>query len=130
MKKINKQFFSDIIKTVIVALVFSAVFILGLSLLVGFVPIGDKAIVAINQAVKALSLLFSSLLCFKDKSKGAVKGLIAGILYALFSWLLFGTVQDSLSFTLSTLIDVLIGAVMGLIAGSISVIFGRKSVSE
>ena len=128
MKKINKQFFLDISKTVLVALLVSAVFILGLSLLIGFVPIGDKVLVAVNQGVKAISLLISSLLCYKEKSKGLIKGLFVGILYALISWLLFGTVQDSLNFSTSTLIDIGIGAVMGMVCGCLSVIFSKKAV--
>ena len=128
MKKINKQFFLDISKTVLVALLVSAVFILGLSLLIGFVPIGDKVLVAVNQGVKAISLLISSLLCYKEKSKGLIKGLLVGILYALISWLLFGTVQDSLNFSTSTLIDIGIGAVMGMVCGCLSVIFSKKTV--
>lgn len=130
MKKFNKQFLSDIIKTVLIALIFSAIFILGLSLLIGFVPVSNKVIVAVNQGIKALSLLFSCLLCFKDKSKGLLKGVIVGLLYALISWLLFGTVQDALSFSVSTLIDIALGVVMGAISGSAAVIFSRKQIAE
>ena len=127
MKKINKQFFFDVMKTVLIALIFSSVFILGLSLLIGFVPLDGKVLVAVNQGVKVISLLLASLLCFKEKSKGAIKGILIGLIYSLLSWLLFGTVQDSLNFTLSTLIDVSVGAVMGLICGCITVLFGKKS---
>ena len=130
MKFAGKVFWTDCIKTVIVALIFSSVVILGLSLLIGFVPLSDKLLVAVNQGVKAVSLLLASLLCFKDKSKGIPKGLIVGVVYALLGWLLFGSVQNSLSFSLSTLADVGLGAVMGMLAGVFSVVFGKKSVSR
>ncbi len=130
MKKISKQFWSDVIKTVLISLIFSSVFILGLSLLIGFVPLSDKWLVAINQIIKVVSLLLSSLLCFKEKEKGAIKGFLVGTVYALCSWLLFGTVQNSLSFTLSTLTDVGLGAVMGIVAGSIAVLVGKKTYAS
>ncbi len=128
MKTISKQFYKDIFSSSLIALIFSAIFILGLSLLIGFVPIGEKWLVAINQVIKVFSLLFASLLCFKERSMGAIKGPIVGLLYSLLSWLLFGTVQNSFEFTLSTGIDLLLGVVMGLIGGIFAVVFNKKVV--
>ena len=128
MKKTGSIFWKDTLKTVLVALIFSAVFVLGVSILLSFVPLSDTVLTVVDQVVKVLSLLFASLLCFKDKSKGAVKGLLCGVLYALFSLLLFGLAQGKTSFSVYLLADVGFGALIGLISGSIAVMVSKKKL--
>ena len=125
MKISGKYFFKDVLKTFFVALIFSSVFVLGLSLLMAFTPIKEGWVYAIDQIVKVLSLLLSSVLCIKEKSKGVIKGLLIGIFYALSSFFLFGFVAGGLKIDLSLLADVGFGGLMGAICTAIAVSFGK-----
>ena len=127
MKKIGKEFWMDIIKTILISLIISAIMILGLTLLIAFVPITDKILVLINQVIKVVSLLAAMLLCFKEKRGGIPKGLAVGLLYSLFSWLLFGLAENDFSFSSSDIVDIIFGTAIGLICGILAVMFGRKN---
>ena len=129
MKISGKYFFKDILKTFFIALIFSSVFILGLSLLMAFVPIKEGWVYAIDQVVKVVSLLLASVLCIKDKSKGVIKGLLIGVLYALSSFFLFSFAVSGIKVDLSLLADVGFGALMGVICAAIAVSFGKTRVA-
>ncbi|MBO4539367.1 MAG: TIGR04086 family membrane protein [Clostridia bacterium] len=117
------------LKTALVSLIFSSVFVLALSLLIAFKPLSAAWVHGIDQGIKALSLLLASFLCIKDKSKGALKGLFAGTLYSLASFFLFGFAAGDFGVDVSLLADIGLGSAMGLICGALSVAFGKKASS-
>ena len=121
-----KIFIKEVLKTTLVALIFSAIFVLALSLLIAFQPLTPAWIHGIDQGIKAVSLLLSCLLCIKEKSKGALKGILSGILYSACGYFLFGFAAGNFSVDLSLLADIGLGAAMGLVCGAISVAFGKK----
>ena len=129
MKSVAKIFLKEVLKTTLVAVIFSAIFVLVLSLIIAFQPLSPSWIQGIDQGIKALSLLLSCLLCIKDKSKGALKGISAGIIYATCSFFLFCFAAGDFDVDLSLLADIGLGAAMGLVCGAISVAFGKKAPS-
>ncbi len=116
----------DVVKTVVLALIVSAVGVLGLSLLLGFISLDENILIGINQAFKVVSLLVGCLLGFKEKKNGFIKGLLSGLLFGVCSWLLFGLTSSSLEFSLTTLTDIGLAGAMGCIAGIIAVNLGKK----
>lgn len=129
MKISGKYFFTDVLKTFFVALIFSAIAVLGLSLIMAFVPIKEGWIHIADQVIKVFSLLLASFLCIKDKSKGLPKGLLIGLFYAISSYFLFSFATGGSKIDLSLLADVGFGALTGAICAAIAVSFGKTRVA-
>lgn len=111
----------EVLKAVILALIFSLVLILLASLIVKFANIETNYLPIINQVIKGVSILCSCLLCLKTPSGGWVKGIIIGLLYIALAYVLFSLLNGKFVFDLSLVNDLAIGSVSGLISGIISV---------
>ena len=112
-------FFSDCIRSTLIAAVISTIAVLILGLLVRFTSIGDKAIVPINQVLKILAILAGCLFGVKEAKGGLLKGLVAGILFALFSFLALGSAFGD--FSVFSILDFCACAAAGGVSGIISV---------
>ena len=112
----------DIIKTVVIAVLISMVLVLVFALIVKATDLDESAIGYVNQGIKIVSVLAATLIGFKKGSKaGWLKGLIAGLLYVVTSFLVFAAISGNFSVGSLTWVDVLTGAVVGLICGIIAV---------
>jgi putative membrane protein (TIGR04086 family) len=111
----------DVVKCVIFSLLFSMVLVLILALISKAAALSDKSVVYINQAIKVVSLLAGVFLGLKSRRGGLVLGAIVGLLYTVFSFLIFALISRELSFENITVFDFLIGIVAGILSGWLTV---------
>ncbi|MBO4479419.1 MAG: TIGR04086 family membrane protein [Clostridia bacterium] len=112
----------DVVKTVVVAVLISMVLVLVFALIVKATSANDTTIAWVNQGIKIVSVLVGALIGFRRGGKGGwLKGLIAGLLYVVTSFLVFAAISGDFSAGALSWTDVLIGAVVGLLCGVIAV---------
>lgn len=123
MKKlaVNKTNILDIVKACIISVIISLLFVLILALCVKLFTMEAKVIMPINQVIKILSIFGGCFFGFKYKEKGAIKGGIVGIFYAVLSVLVFGIIENSVSFKNFNWFDMIAAIIAGIISGILAV---------
>lgn len=116
----------DVIKSVLLSLIIGIILTLVVTIILNFVPISDKILTIINIIIKIVAVFCGCLFGFKEKKSGIVKGLVCGLLYSIFSILIFGLIEKSLNFNTSTFIDMGICIVIGAICGILAVNLGKN----
>lgn len=111
----------EVLKAIILALIFSLVLILLASFIVKLANIETNYLPIINQIIKGVSILAACLLCLKTASGGWARGIIVGVIYIAFAYVLFSLLNGKFTFDLSIVNDIAIGAITGLISGIIAV---------
>lgn len=111
----------EILKALIIALVMTLALVLTFALIMKWVSVPDAAIAPVNQVIKGLSLLVSELLAIRDGKGGWRKGLITGLCYVLFAFVIFSALDGRFQADITLLYDTLLGGVMGMISGVIAV---------
>ncbi len=111
----------EILKAIILALIFSLVLILAASLIVKLANIETDYLPIINQVIKGVSILAACLICLKTPTGGWARGIIIGIIYIALAFVVFSLLNGKFTFDLSILNDLAIGSVTGLISGIIAV---------
>lgn len=123
----DKTFYKEILKGCLFALILTLFLVLILGIIVKFVNVSDQILMPINQIIKVLSVFVGTLIAIKQKSNGAIKGLLIGLIYTLLSVFVFlilgGKLSDSFSY-----VDVIFGAVIGSISGIIAVNVGKNKI--
>lgn len=126
MNRVNsKVFFTDVLKSVFFAILFTLVLILVFALIVKIFELGENVIRPVNQVIKVLSIFLGLFFGMKTREKGISKGFSAGVLFtmlsiAIFSFLSLQPIIDS-----GNLIEILIGAVTGAISGGIVLVIKK-----
>lgn len=110
----------EIIKSVIVAVILSLIFILLAALLIKVCNIKTSSIPIINQVIKGVSVLAACLLCLKTPTNGWLKGIVVGIVYIIIAFVLFSLLDGAFEFSLKLLNDAAIGTVTGCLSGIIA----------
>lgn len=114
-----KGFVFETLKGVILAVIITLVSILFFALIVKFAGLGGGVIKAVNQFIKIISLFLGCF--FKIKGgKGLVKGVLVGIFYTVFIYLVF-TVIGGGAFGTGFLLDIAFGLVVGAVSGVVAV---------
>ena len=111
---------TDVLKAVLFATLISLALVLIFAIVIRFANVENKVIMPINVAIKILSLLAGVLLAFKNPQNGLVKGAISGLLYMLFTFLIFSALNGFKDVTFSW-IDLITLPVSGAISGIIKV---------
>ncbi len=111
---------TDVLKAVLFATLISLALVLIFAIVIRFANIENKVIMPVNVAIKILSLLAGVLLAFKNPQNGLVKGAISGLLYMLFTFLIFSALNGFKDVTFSW-IDLITLPVAGAISGIIKV---------
>ena len=118
----NKNFILALLKGTFVSLLISLVGILIFALFLKFVDISDGWIMPINQIIKVLSIFFGVKSMIKySEGKGFAKGLVLGLVYTIFAFIIFSLLSSSFVFDVTLLFDTLFGAIIGIICGIICV---------
>ncbi|MDD4816128.1 MAG: TIGR04086 family membrane protein [Clostridia bacterium] len=118
-----------VIKGALFGLCASLIFILIFAFFLRFVAVSDGAILAVVQVIKGLSILFGVFVGMKKtKELGFITGMMIGLLFTVFSFLVF-SVLDNFTFEISkTLLnDIIFGTIIGGICGIIAVNFKKES---
>ena len=71
--------------------------------------------------IKAISVLFGSMVAIKTKSHGLFKGIVFGLIYIFVAFLVFSFLAGSFVFDNQTLLDFVSCAIVGGIVGVIKV---------
>ena len=111
---------TDVLKAVLFATLISLALVLIFAILIRFANVETTVIMPVNVAIKTLSLLVGVLLAFKNPQNGLVKGAISGLLYMLFTFLIFSALNGFKDVTFSW-IDLITLPVAGAISGIIKV---------
>ncbi len=109
---------TDVLKAVLFATLISLAMVLIFAIVIRFANVENKVIMPVNIAIKILSLLIGVMLAFKNPKNGLVKGAISGLVYMLFTFLIFSalTAFKDVSFSWIDLITLPIaGAISGII---------------
>lgn len=116
----------QILKAVFSAVLFSLVFVLVFTVVIQLFSLPSGIIKPVNQVFKILAVIFGGLLFIRG-DKGLVKGAIYGVCAVLITYLLFGAISLSLSFSWKTAVELLIGGAAGAITGVIAVNIKSKA---
>ncbi len=118
--KIIKTDVTDVLKSVLFATLISLGLVLIFAIVIRFANVENKIIMPVNIAIKILSIFVGILLAFKNRQNGLVKGTISGLVYMLFTFLIFAAINGFKDVKFSW-IDLITLPIAGAISGIISV---------
>lgn len=104
------------VKAAIFGVIFSLIFALILALIVRLSPMGASAQKIIAQSLKAASLALGCLFCLKSEG-GWKKGLLAGVLFTMLTYLSFSAIAGDFGWSWKILLDLFLGLSVGAFAG-------------
>lgn len=117
----NKLILS-ILKGVLVGLCVSLVGILLFAFILRFTSISDTIIAPVNQVIKGVSIFLGVFVGLKKhKEMGLLSGLLIGLLFTIFAFLVFSILDGHFTFDRTFLNDIVFGCVIGAICGIICV---------
>jgi putative membrane protein (TIGR04086 family) len=108
----------DLLRGVLVALLFSLAFVLLFALIIRWADVGENGIVIGNYVIKFLSLALGILIGFKHHKNGILKGAIVGLTFMLVTFLIFGAMSAfvGVAFNWIDLVALTLGgAILGVI---------------
>jgi putative membrane protein, TIGR04086 family/integral membrane protein, TIGR04097 family len=123
---VNKETIFDVIRGTLIAVISALLGVLILAIVIKFTGIGDSVILPINQALKILSVLIGCVVGIKDKTKGAIKGGIIGLLFTAIAIFVFLIINKTLEANSINAIDFIAGIAAGVVSGIIAVNFKKK----
>ena len=120
MKKIDiRPDVLDVLKAVLFATLISLALVLIEAIVIKFSSIPLSAIMPMNIAIKLVSIFVGTLIGFKNKQNGILKGAIAGLVYMLLTFFIFAALSafKDVKFSWIDLITLPIaGALSGIVA--------------
>lgn len=112
--------FKSIFKGVLCAVIVTLLFVLGFALLVQICGLSDNVISPVMQVVKVICIFVAVAIALKSvKSKGWLFGAIVGLLYMVFTFLIFSLLDGKFTVGMTALSDLLFQTLIGLISGVI-----------
>lgn len=115
-------FLLALVKGVVVGLCVALLGILIFAFLLRFTSIPDTIIAPVNQVIKGVSIFFGVFIGMKKhKSMGLLSGLLIGLLFTIFAFLVFSILNGAFAFDRTLVNDIIFGCVIGAICGIICV---------
>ena len=102
------------------AFLFCLAAVLIFSLILKFANLSDSVVKPVNQCIKAFAILFGCFFGIRGE-KGWLKGLVAGLLTVMLTYLVFAMVGGDFSLSWLILAELAFGAVAGVLSGIVSV---------
>ena len=122
----NREFLL-LVRASFTGIIVSLIALLAFALVLKFVVLGDNVISVVNQTIKAVSIFIAIITYAKhDSTKLAVKSLLIGLVYAVFSYLIFSILSGHFAFNLSTFTDILFALLTAFICGLIHRLVSKK----
>ena len=128
LKSINWSGFLSILKSCLIGIVVTLIGIVFFAIVLKFADLNSTVITAVNNIIKALTIFF--MVFFLKKSgngKLIVKALVAGLIYAVLSFLIFSIMNGGFMFNLSILYDLLFALIVSVIAAVILNLTSKKA---
>lgn len=116
----TKTFFSSVLRSAALALLFSLSGILIFALVVKFSALDQTVIKIVNQFIKVIAVFIGCFFSVKGKM-GIIKGAIAGAVSTFLLYAIFALMSGTELFGIEMLIDILFTALIGGISGIIAV---------
>lgn len=110
----------EIIRGGLLSFVFATILVLIFSLIVKLTNMSAGAVPVVNQVIKILSVFLGIFLSLKSREKCWLKGILAAILFAVLSFVVFSLLAGSFNwggFGIDLAIDAVVGAIAGIICG-------------
>lgn len=120
MENIKNNFFTGLLKGVLIGLSACLAMILIFAFVLKFVAVPQKTIAIINGIIKLISICVACPFAVNGE-KGLLKGAATGTTLIIVTYLLFGLISGELSFGAGSLLELLYGLVAGGLAGVICV---------
>ena len=119
---------TGIIKSVLIGIVSTLVGIVIFAIVLKFANIPSNAVNYVNDVIKALSI-FIMVLILKRKNTGGllIKSVVAGLLYAVLSFIIFSILNGGMVFDMSVLFDLLFAVAVSVIVSIILNLFGKRA---
>ena len=128
LKSINWSGFLSILKCCLIGIVVTLIGIVFFAIVLKFADLNSTVITAVNNIIKALAIFFM-VFCLKKSGNGKliVKALVAGLIYAVLSFLIFSIMNGGFMFNLSILYDLLFALIVSVIAAVILNLTSKKA---
>lgn len=110
----------QVLKAVLAAVLFSLAFVLIFTVIIQLFSLPMNVVKPVNQVFKIISVAAGGFI-FLRGDKGLVKGIIYGISAVILTYLMYGLISLSLSFSWMFLLEIAFGAIVGGICGIIAV---------
>ncbi len=110
----------QIAKAVVLSLLFCLAAVLIFSLILKFASLSDSVVKPVNQCIKAFAILFGCFFAIRGE-KGWLKGLAAGILTVMLSYLIFAMIGGDFALSWLIFAELAFGAVAGVLSGIVAV---------
>ncbi len=116
------KFALTILKASMFAVLLTVVLFLLASLVLLLTGVDDEVVPIVVQVVRIVSIGFAGIICGRNAPRmGWLAGIIAGIVYVIFTVLVGLLFYDSFAFDNILLMDVIVGAIAGFISGVIGI---------
>ncbi len=116
----DKIFGFNLLKAVIISLIFSCGAILLFALVLYLFSIPNEAVKPINILIKVLATFIGCFFSIKG-DKGFIKGLIYGGIITIVAFLFFSLIGGTFKLNVSFLWELLLGLTVGVVAGIVAV---------
>lgn len=119
--------FKDILRGLFFAILLTFLLVVIFAAVVKVASLTEKTVAPVIIAIKIISVLFGVLTGIKAIKYGAVKGLIIGLLYTVFCFLIFSLLDGGFNKANITVYDFLFTAIAGIVSGVITVNVKKQS---
>ena len=114
--------FLNIIKGVIISMIFTLMFLFVFSIVLTYTSISESFITPVIIVITAISIFIgSSIGNIKMKKNGLLNGALIGGIYLLSIYLLSGIINQNFSLTTQSIIIIVAGMICGMFGGIIGV---------
>ena len=128
LKSLNWSGLLTLIKCALVGIVATLIGIVFFAIIMKFVDMNTTVVNAINDIIKAVST-FLMVFCLKKASgeKLIVKAILASLIYAVLSFVVFSIMNGGFNFNLSLLYDLLFAVIVSAIVAVILNLTSKKT---
>ena len=120
-ESLSKKFL-NIIKGVIISIIFTLIFLFLFSIILTYTNISESFISPVIIIITAISIFIgSSIVNIKMKKNGMLNGALVGGIYLLIIYLLSGVINQKLALNTSSIIIIVSGMICGMFGGIIGV---------
>jgi putative membrane protein (TIGR04086 family) len=116
----SKIFGFNLLKAILISLIFSCVSILIFALVLYLFSIPNEAIKPVNCLIKVMATFIGCFFSIKGE-KGFIKGLVYGGIITIVAILFFALLSGGFTFGFSFLWELLLGLTVGAVAGIVAV---------
>ena len=114
--------FGNIIKGVIISIIFTLIFLFVFSVILTYTNVSEQFITPVIIVITAISIFIgSSIGNIKMKKNGLLNGALVGGIYLVSVYLLSGIINQNFSLTTQSIIIIIAGMICGMFGGIIGV---------